>query len=88
MSLVKLQEKFMSSPKVEALEEKLFELFSYQELRAGLDADLVALDTFKALSPEDLHIMRDVKEVLGEGQYEEWIKILMRNTGACKKVGV
>jgi hypothetical protein len=84
MSLVKLQEKFMSSPKVEALEEKLFELFSYQ----GLDADLVALDTFKALSPEDLHIMRDVKEVLGEGQYEEWIKILMRNTGACKKVGV
>ena len=88
MSLVKLQEKFMGSVRVEALEEKLFELFSYQEIRVGLDADLVALDTFKALSPEDLHLMRDVKELLGEEQYEAWIQILMRNTGACKTIEV
>jgi hypothetical protein len=40
------------------------------------------------LSPQDLHLMRDVKEVLGEEQYEAWVKILMRNTGACKTVGV
>jgi hypothetical protein len=88
MGLVKLQEKFMGSAKVEALEEKLFELFSTTELCVGIDADLVALDTFKALSPQDLHLMRDVKEVLGEEQYEAWVKILMRNTGACKTVGV
>ena len=88
MGLVKLQEKFMGSAKVEALEEKLFELFSSTELRVGIDADLVVLDTFKALSPADLHLMRDVKELLGEEQYEAWIQILMRNTGAYETVGV
>jgi hypothetical protein len=84
-----IQEKFMASPAVEALEEKLLRMFSSPELCTEFhDPDMIRRDSFRLLSPIDLDLLGTVKEILGEDQYHIWIGLLMKSAKSQNRNGV
>lgn len=84
-----IQENFMASPAVEALEEKLLKMFSSPELCTEFnDPDMIRRDSFRLLSPNDLNLLGTVKDILGEDQYHIWIGLLMKASKGLKSQGV